>query len=108
MSAFLSAFLGVFLGAFLRSFGYALNLPGGRPDQNSVSPLRVPGETPGETPMAYTESDLRAAAAAGLLEGAQLSRLLEFLRARGASAIGEAAPAPRFDVAHLLWYAGAL
>jgi hypothetical protein len=58
--------------------------------------------------MTYTESDLRAAAAAGLLEGAQLARLLEFLRARGATATGEAAPAPRFDVAHLLWYAGAL
>ena len=58
--------------------------------------------------MAYTESDLRAAAVAGLLEGAQLARLLEFLRARGASATGEAAPAPRFDVTHLLWYAGAL
>jgi hypothetical protein len=58
--------------------------------------------------MAYTESDLRAASAAGLLDGAQLARLLEFLRARGASATGEAAPAPRFDVAHLLWYAGAL
>jgi hypothetical protein len=32
--------------------------------------------------MAYTESDLRAAAAAGLLAGAQLARLLEFLHAR--------------------------
>ena len=58
--------------------------------------------------MAYTESDLRAAAMAGVLEGAQLARLLEFLRARGTSATREAAPAPRFDVAHLLWYAGAL
>ena len=58
--------------------------------------------------MAYTESDLRAAAVAGLLEGAQLTRLLEFLRAHSASATGEAPPAPRFDVAHLLWYAGAL
>src|ERR1700730_11004756 len=58
--------------------------------------------------MAYTESDLRAAAEAGLLEGAQLGRLLEFLRARGASATGEDAPAPRFDVARLLWYTGAL
>src|SRR5262249_13031162 len=59
-------------------------------------------------PMAYAESDLRAAATAGLLEDAQLAPLLEFLHARGASATGDAAPAPRFDVAHLLWYAGAL
>jgi hypothetical protein len=58
--------------------------------------------------MAYTVSDLRAAAAAGLLEEAQLDRLLEFLHARGVSAAAEAAPAPRFDVAHLFWYAGAL
>jgi len=59
--------------------------------------------------MAYTESDLRAATAAGVLDGPQLARLLEFLRTHHASGIGEAAPpAPRFDVAHLLWYAGAL
>jgi hypothetical protein len=58
--------------------------------------------------MAYTEFDLRAAAAAGLLESSQLDRLLDFLRTRSASATGEGAPAPRFDVAHLLWYAGAL
>jgi hypothetical protein len=57
--------------------------------------------------MAYTETDLRAASAAGLLEDAQLDRLIAFLRERGASAL-QAAPAPRFDVAHLLWYAGAL
>jgi hypothetical protein len=31
-----------------------------------------------------------------------------FLRTRSASAAPEAAPAPRFDLAHLLWYAGAL
>ena len=58
--------------------------------------------------MAYSEADLRAATAAGLLDGPQLDRLLDFLRARGASVSGEAAAAPRFDVAHLLWYAGAL
>src|SRR4051794_23197398 len=57
--------------------------------------------------MAYTETDLRAASAAGVLDGAQLDRLIAFLRERG-SAMAEAAVAPRFDVAHLLWYAGAL
>jgi hypothetical protein len=57
--------------------------------------------------MAYTETDLRAASAAGLLEQAQLDRLIAFLRERGAPAL-QTAPAPHFDVAHLLWYAGAL
>ncbi len=56
--------------------------------------------------MAFTESDLRAATAAGVLDAGQLDRLIHFLRARGGS--GAAATAPRFDVAHLLWYAGAL
>jgi hypothetical protein len=57
--------------------------------------------------MAYTETDLRAASAAGVLDGAQLDRLIAFLQLRGGTA-GLAAPAPRFDMAHLLWYAGAL
>ena len=57
--------------------------------------------------MAFTESDLRAAAAAGVLDPGNLDRLIHFLRARGGSA-GSAVAAPRFDVAHLLWYAGAL
>jgi hypothetical protein len=56
--------------------------------------------------MAFTETDLRAASAAGLLDNAQLDRLMAFLRQRGGPA--EAAAAPRFDIAHLLWYAGAL
>ena len=56
--------------------------------------------------MAFTESDLRAATAAGVLDAGQLDRLIHFLRARGES--GAAATTPRFDVAHLLWYAGAL
>jgi hypothetical protein len=59
--------------------------------------------------MAYTESDLRAAAAAGVLDPAQLARLVAFLRERAPPASADAAaPAPRFDFAHLLWYAGAL
>src|SRR2546423_353265 len=55
--------------------------------------------------MAYTESDLRAASAAGVLDTAQLARLIDFLQRRASLA---PAAAPRFDVAHLLWYAGAL
>jgi hypothetical protein len=54
----------------------------------------------------YTESDLRAASTAGVLDAAQLTRLLDFLKQRGA--LTPAASGPRFDFAHLLWYAGAL
>jgi hypothetical protein len=57
--------------------------------------------------MAYTESDLRAASAAGVLDAVQLDRLIAFLRQRGGGA-AMGVPAPRFDLAHLLWYAGAL
>jgi hypothetical protein len=56
--------------------------------------------------MAFTETDLRAASAAGVLDPAQLDRLIAFLRRQPATM--DAAPTPRFDVAHLLWYAGAL
>lgn len=58
--------------------------------------------------MTYTESDLRAASEAGVLDPPQLNDLIAFLRERSSGTAGEAAPAPRFDVAHLLWYAGAL
>jgi len=58
--------------------------------------------------MTYSETDLRAASEAGVLDPAQLPRLVAFLRERSSSRDGEVAPAPRFDVAHLLWYAGAL
>jgi hypothetical protein len=61
-----------------------------------------------ELAMAYSESDLRAAAAAGMLDTAQLDRLLAFLQQHASPAAAHGAPAPRFDVAHLLWYAGAL
>jgi len=54
----------------------------------------------------YSESDLRAASAAGILDAAQLTRLLDFLGQRATLAPSPAGP--RFDVAHLLWYAGAL
>lgn len=55
--------------------------------------------------MAFGESDLRAASAAGVIDAAELDRLLAFLHERGGPA---EVPAPQFDVAHLLWYAGAL
>ncbi|MEN3378271.1 MAG: hypothetical protein V7604_3626 [Hyphomicrobiales bacterium] len=59
--------------------------------------------------MTFTETDLRAAAAAGALDTAQLARLLAFLHQRSASLpAATRAPSPQFDVAHLLWYAGAL
>jgi hypothetical protein len=55
--------------------------------------------------MIFTTDDLRAAREAGLLDQAALDRLLSFLSTRD-----RAAPptAPRFDLSHLLWYAGAL
>jgi hypothetical protein len=62
-----------------------------------------------EHAMTFTETDLRAAAAAGALDAAQLARLLDFLHQRSASLpVATRAPPPQFDVAHLLWYAGAL
>ena len=54
----------------------------------------------------YSESDLRAASTAGVLDPPQLARLLDFLKGR--AALAPAASGPRFDFAHLLWYAGAL
>jgi hypothetical protein len=56
--------------------------------------------------MQYSDVDLRAAATAGVISTAELERLLAFLSGRSpATAV---APAAKFDVAHLLWYAGAL
>ena len=59
--------------------------------------------------MTYSEIDLRAASAAGILDDAQLARLTAFLRERAAvtPAAGAITP-PRFEMAHVLWYAGAL
>src|SRR3954469_17359873 len=57
--------------------------------------------------MAYTEIDLRAASAAGLLDAVQLDRLIAFLQQSGVAPT-QVAPVPRFDIAHLLWYTGAL
>jgi hypothetical protein len=56
--------------------------------------------------MSYSENDLRAAAGAGVISAPELERLLMFL-SQGARR-DTAAPAAKFDAAHLLWYAGAL
>ena len=59
--------------------------------------------------MHFSEHDLRAAVAAGALDANSLSRLLDFLATRRSSVPSiAAAPAPHFDLPHLLWYAGAL
>jgi hypothetical protein len=59
--------------------------------------------------MQFSEHDLRAAVTAGALDANSLSRLLDFLAMRRSSVPSVAAtPAPQFDLAHLLWYAGAL
>jgi len=59
--------------------------------------------------MQFSEHDLRAAVTAGALDTNALSRLLDFLATRQTSVPSvAAAPAPQFDLAHLLWYAGAL
>jgi len=59
--------------------------------------------------MRYSDDDLKAAMAAGVIGPAEFERLLAFLGSRQAgTATGDAVPIPQFDVAHLLWYAGAL
>jgi hypothetical protein len=59
--------------------------------------------------MQFFEHDLRAAVTAGALDANALSRLLDFLATRQSSVpLIAATPAPQFDLAHLLWYAGAL
>ncbi|MGN6286926.1 MAG: hypothetical protein ACTHM2_17400 [Afipia sp.] len=55
--------------------------------------------------MRYSSNDLRAAADAGILTSPQLNSLLAFLDTRAADA---PAAGPKFDVVHVLWYAGAL
>ena len=55
--------------------------------------------------MRYSTDDLRAAVTAGVLPSTQLDALLTFLTARVPE---QPAAGPKFDVVHLLWYAGAL
>ena len=57
--------------------------------------------------MPYSDEDLRAAAAAGVIGKAEADRLIAFLAQRRPAAAGTV-PVPQFDAAHLLWYAGAL
>jgi hypothetical protein len=56
--------------------------------------------------MQFTDHDLRAAVSAGALDANQLNPLIDFLNGRATTS--PVAPEPRFDLAHLLWYAGAL
>jgi hypothetical protein len=63
--------------------------------------------------MAFTETDIRAAARAITLRDDQVEGLLTVLRARQPSVPATPATPPvyervRFDLVHLLWYAGAL
>ena len=55
--------------------------------------------------MRFSEDDLRAAVAAGALDGERFDGLVAFLKTR---ATPTPAAAPQFDLAHVLWYAGAL
>jgi hypothetical protein len=57
--------------------------------------------------MRYSEDDIRAAAADGIIGKAEAQRLIAFL-AKRQPATSDAVPIPKFDAAHLLWYAGAL
>jgi hypothetical protein len=56
------------------------------------------------------EDDLQAAVDAGILDSTARDRLVAFVRARSRPAVDGAplAPRPKFDVTHVLWYAGAL
>lgn len=57
--------------------------------------------------MQCSDDDLRAAVSAGVIDAADFDRLVAFL-ARHRSAASYEVAASTFDVAHLLWYAGAL
>jgi len=54
--------------------------------------------------MPYSKTDLQAASEAGIISSGQLETLLTFLQARGQVSTSS----PKFDVVHMLWYAGAL
>jgi hypothetical protein len=55
--------------------------------------------------MTYLKTDLQAASEAGIISAGQLETLLTFLQSRGAAS---SSATPKFDVVHVLWYAGAL
>jgi hypothetical protein len=52
------------------------------------------------------DADLRSIRDAGLIDDAKMKEIAAFLAERARSA--KSAPAPRFDLTHVLWYAGAL
>jgi hypothetical protein len=54
--------------------------------------------------MTYSKTDLQAASDAGIISSGQLETLLSFLQSRGTTSPSS----PKFDVVHVLWYAGAL
>jgi hypothetical protein len=60
--------------------------------------------------MRFSEDDLRAAVAAGALQQERFNDLVAFLNSRQPTSpvTAPTVPAPKFDLAHLLWYAGAL
>ncbi|MDB5523541.1 MAG: hypothetical protein JWM58_1304 [Rhizobium sp.] len=53
-----------------------------------------------------TDPDLRSIRDAGLIDDAKLAEIASFLAARGQPSSDM--PVPRFDLTHMLWYAGAL
>lgn len=53
------------------------------------------------------DSDLKALHEAGIIDAAKLAEIETFLSTR-ATPSGGAAPGPRFDLTHVLWYGGAL
>ncbi len=58
--------------------------------------------------MGYSENDLHAAVEAGVIDSGTAKKLAEFLARHKPGATSGSVPIPKFDVAHLLWYAGAL
>jgi hypothetical protein len=56
------------------------------------------------------EDELQAAVDAGILDSSVRDRLVAFVASRSRAPVRNApsAPAPKFDVTHVLWYAGAL
>jgi hypothetical protein len=58
--------------------------------------------------MRFSEDDLNAAVAAGVLEQDRKEQLVAFLRTRAPAAPEAVTVAAKFDLAHVLWYAGAL
>lgn len=57
-----------------------------------------------------SDDELQAAVDAGILDSTARDRLVAFVRLRSRPAVDSAplAPRPKFDVTHVLWYAGAL